>query len=113
MKKVNLSIQKDSGIYKRILFDCDESTTGFVFTASIFDPEIVPRVEMAAPTATLATVGTDEVLTVSLDPALLTVTLATGDTSKVLAWECLLDPGLGYDIRICEGDVEYELGGSA
>ena len=98
MKKITLNVQKDSGIYKRILFDSDVSTTGFTFTASIFDPEIVPRVEMAAPTATLATVGTDEVLTISLDPSLLTVTLATGEVQKVLAWECLLDPGQGWDI---------------
>ena len=112
MKKVNLSIQKDSGIYERILFDCDD-VTGFTFSASIFDPEIVPRVEMAAPTVALTTEGTDKILTVSLDPSLLSVTLGTGETRKVLGWECLLDPGLGFGIRISSGDVVYTLGGSA
>ena len=112
MKKVNLSCQQDSGIYARILFDCDD-VTGFNFSASIFDPEIVPRVEMAAPTVALTTEGTDKILTVSLDPALLSVTLGTGETRKILAWECLLDPALGYDILIASGDVVYTLGGSA
>ena len=112
MIRVNFAIQKDSGIYKRILFDCDD-VTGFNFSASIYDPEISPRVEMAAPTIALTTEGTDKILTVSLDPALLSVTLGTGETRKVLAWEGLLDPALGYEILIASGDVVYTLGGSA
>ena len=112
MIRVNFAIQKDSGIYKRILFtdSSGSDTSTYNFSGSVFDPEITPRVELAEMTVTLS--GTD--LIVSLAPSLLAVTLGTGETQKALAHEILLlDPGVGFDVLISAGDVVYTLGGSA
>ena len=112
MKKVNFSIQKDSGIFERILFtdSSGADTSTYVFSGSVFDPEITPRVEIAPLTVTLSS----DDLIVSLNPSLVSVTLADGETQKNLAHEILLlDPGVGFDVQIVEGDVVYTLGGSA
>ena len=110
--RINFSIQKDSGIYERILFtdSSGADTSTYTFKGSVFDPEITPREEMAALTVTLS--GDD--LIVVLNPSLLSVTLATGEIQKNLAHEILLlDPGVGFDVLIADGDVVYTLGGSA
>ena len=113
----NWKIQKDSGLYERILFEDSSGgdSSNYTWKASLFDPEITPRLEIAAVSVSLSTSGTAEYLTVTLDPANYDITLPTGDTQKVLACEILFDPGIGYDLLFTERpfNVTYTLGGSA
>ena len=113
-KHFQVTLQKNGGIYKRILLDTDLDTTGWLVRSSIFNPEVDADTELAAPTTTLSTysAGEDNVITLSLDPADLAAQLPTG-SQIILAIEVQLDPGLGFFLTIGDGPLILNEGGPA